>query len=187
MKEGEKPSEEWSPLLRGSLIGQYEIKWNNNYWILYGEWLAAPRDKKIFDAPKKIVVRQTGDSIIATVIENGIICRNNLHICVPKPNINISFVLGVLNSKLTDFYYEFLNPEKGEALAEVKREHVIQLPVPFSSPEQQKPIIDLVDEILAAKKANPQADTSNEEAEIDRLVYALYGLSDDEINVVEGR
>ena len=50
-----------------------------------------------------------------------------------------------------------------------------------------QPIIALVDKILAAKKANPQADTSKEEAEIDRLVYALYGLSEDEIKIVEGK
>ena len=63
------------------------------------------------------------------------------------------------------------------------------------TPAQQKPIIALVDtrlkqvrtSVLAAKKANPQADTSKEEAEIDRLVYQLYGLSEDEIKIVEGR
>ena len=187
VKEGEKPSEEWSPLLRGSFIGRYENKWNNNYWILYGEWLAAPRDKKIFDAPQKIVVRQTGDSIIATEIGSGIICRDNLHICIPRENINLSFALGLMNSKLTDFYYEFINPEKGEALAQVKKDHVVQLPIPQATAEQQKPIIALVDKIIAAKKANPQADTSKEEAEFDCLVYALYGLSEDEIKIVEGR
>ena len=53
--------------------------------------------------------------------------------------------------------------------------------------ELQKPIIDLVDKILATKKANLQADTSKEESEINRLVYALYGLSEDEIKIVEGR
>lgn len=41
--------------------------------------------------------------------------------------------------------------------------------------------------MLAEKKANPQADTSKEECKIDELVYALYGLSEDEIKVVEGR
>ena len=51
----------------------------------------------------------------------------------------------------------------------------------------EKPNIALVDKILAAKKANPQADTSKEEAEIDRLVYALYGLTEDEINIIEGK
>ena len=187
VKEGEKPSEEWSPLLRGSLIGQYENKWNDNYWILYGEWLAAPRDKKIFDAPKKIVVRQTGDSIIATIIEDGIICRDNLHICVPHESTKLSFGLGVMNSQLTNFYYEFLNPEKGEALAQVKKEHVVQLPIPSATPEQQQPIIDLVDKILVAKKADNTADTSAMEAEIDRLVYELYGLTEEEIKIVEGK
>ena len=43
-----------------------------------------------------------------------------------------------------------------------------------SSP--QLPFITLVDKILAAKKENPQADTSAWEKEIDALVYALYFL-----------
>jgi len=39
--------------------------------------------------------------------------------------------------------------------------------------------------ILTAKKANPQADTTALEAEIDHLVYELYGLTDEEIAIVE--
>lgn len=53
----------------------------------------------------------------------------------------------------------------------------------------------MINFLFAAKKANPQADTSKEEAEIDRTsirtcyacMYALYGLSEDEIKIVEGR
>lgn len=44
----------------------------------------------------------------------------------------------------------------------------------------------LVDHIFAVKKANPLADTTAEENEIDRLVYRLYGLTEDEIAIVEG-
>jgi hypothetical protein len=44
-----------------------------------------------------------------------------------------------------------------------------------------------VDNILAAKKADPEAGTSALEAEIDCLVYALYSLTEDEIAVVEGK
>ena len=54
-----------------------------------------------------------------------------------------------------------------------------------TSTENQQPIIALVDKILAAKKADPQADTSAWEAEIDFLVYKLYGLSYDEVLVVD--
>ena len=73
----------------------------------------------------------------------------------------------------------------------------------LTTPAQQKPIIALVDtrlkqvrtSVLAAKKANPQADISKEETEIDRTstrtcyacMYAIYGLSEDEIKIEEGR
>jgi hypothetical protein len=49
----------------------------------------------------------------------------------------------------------------------------------------QQPVITLVGRILSTKKSNPQADTSALEAEIDRLVYDLYGLTKDEIKIVE--
>jgi hypothetical protein len=187
VKEGDKPDESWSPLLRGSLMHRYTNLWKDDYWILYGKWLAAPRDKKIFEAPEKIIVRQTGDSIIATIINGGVICRDNLHICIPKnETINLKFILGVLNSKLTDFYYTFINPEKGEALAQVKKTHVENLRIPNASVEQQKEISDLVEEALSKRTENVNADISAIIAEIDTLVYKLYDLSDEEIETVEG-
>ena len=60
-----------------------------------------------------------------------------------------------------------------------------KLPIPSATPAQQKPIITLVDKILAAKSADPLADTTSLESEIDTLVYRLYGLTAEEIAVVE--
>ena len=57
--------------------------------------------------------------------------------------------------------------------------------IPISYPKDQKPFIKLVDKILSLKKSNPEADTSDLEAEIDMLVYELYGLSEEEIAVIE--
>ena len=51
---------------------------------------------------------------------------------------------------------------------------------------QQQPIIDLVEKIVAAKAADPAADTSALEQGIDRIVYELYGLTEEEIAIVEG-
>lgn len=61
-----------------------------------------------------------------------------------------------------------------------------KLPIPDASPAEQASLITLVDNILAAKKQNPTANVSAWEAEIDTLVYALYGLEPDEIAVIEG-
>ena len=52
---------------------------------------------------------------------------------------------------------------------------------------QQAEIAALVEEILAAKRADARAATSEAERRIDELVYALYGLDAAEIAIVEGR
>jgi adenine-specific DNA-methyltransferase len=44
---------------------------------------------------------------------------------------------------------------------------------------------DLVSQIHNAKKQDPAADTCALEKEIDQLVYQLYGLTDEEIKMVE--
>jgi hypothetical protein len=44
-----------------------------------------------------------------------------------------------------------------------------------------------ISRILAAKQQNPAADPRALEAELDRLVYALYGLTAEEITLVEGQ
>ncbi len=193
-----KKGKNWLPLLRGSLINRYSNFWNENSWIDYGIWLAAPRDPKVFAAKEKIVVRQTGDRIIATLIGANIICRNNLHIIISN-ELDHKFILGILNSKLTDFYYFQINPERGEALAEVKKQHVEQLPIPKNvSDIQQKEIIKLVDQLLqlnqekkAAKLASKIETLQNRidytEQKINELVYQLYELSDEEIKIVEGK
>jgi len=65
--------------------------------------------------------------------------------------------------------------------------NVSEIPVPDASSDEQKDIIKLVTKILAAKAVDTTADTSAMEAEIDQLVYQLYGLTAKEIAIVEGQ
>jgi len=205
VKDGPCPGKQWSPLLRGSLIQKYSILWKQNYWILYGPWLAAPRNPSIFESPLKIMVRQTGDSIIATLVEKGFIARDNLHILILKEAslYDLHYILGLMNSKLFDFVYAFINPEKGEALAQVKKRHVEQLPIriiDFSNPtdrQRHDRMVQLVQRMLDLHKSLAAARTPDEKTaiqrqitttdkQIDKLVYELYNLTDDEISIVEG-
>jgi len=182
-----RKDQSYRPLLRGRDIQKYVNKWDGNRWIKYGENLAAPRSAAQFDAPEKIVIRQTGDSLIATIDRRQFVCMNNMHTIVTKENgYDLLFVLGLLNSRLLNYYFQWLNPEKGEALAEVKKEHVEKLVVKKASAKQKEPIISTVKRIIAAKERDPDADTTEWEHEVDRLVYELYGLTPDEIKLVEG-
>ncbi len=204
VRKGPAPDATWSPLLRGSLIQRYKNLWNHDYWVLYGPWLAAPRDPKIFNAPLKIVVRQTGDSITATLVEQIFFARDNLHILFPKDlGYDLRYVLGIMNSQLIDFTYTMMNPEKGEALAQVKKHHIEQLPIHpinFSNPTDKTrhdKMVALVHQILDLNKHLPTAKTPDEktriqrqinatDTQIDQLVYDLYGLTEEEISIVEG-
>ena len=61
-------------------------------------------------------------------------------------------------------------------------------PIPPITPENQqiiKQIEKIVEQILSSKKQNPNADTSSEERQIGRMVYKLYGLTPEEIEIVE--
>ena len=62
-----------------------------------------------------------------------------------------------------------------------------QIPIPIYHDHQAKPIIAIVDEILSIKKTAPEADTIKMQTGIDLLVYKLYGLTEDEIRIVEGQ
>lgn len=48
-------------------------------------------------------------------------------------------------------------------------------------------IIKKIGVLYKAKRVEPQANTSVLEGEIDQLVYQLYGLTEDEIAIVEGK
>ena len=98
-------------------------------------------------------------------------------------------VLGFLGSTLFDWYsrqtFQSLgDPWRGGGLRYIAQ-YMENVPMFDSNQPQSRKIADLVAQILAAKDAIPSADTSELEAEIDRLVYTVYGLTDEEIAGLE--
>ncbi|MFN9359170.1 MAG: TaqI-like C-terminal specificity domain-containing protein, partial [Pseudanabaena sp.] len=145
-----------------------------------------PREESIFKAEEKLIIRQTSDRVIGTLIGSGFIMRDNTHVILKKDEqFNLKYLLGILNSKLIDFVYTGINPEKGEALAQVKAFHLGMLPFYPISAQEQIPFIQIVDEILTAKKGDSNADTSELEKAIDRLVYKLYQLTYHEVKIID--
>jgi len=94
---------------------------------------------------------------------------------------SVKYLLGVMNSSAAR---DFLRANRRSNI-HLYPDDWKQLPIPDVAEKQQAPVIRLVDRILAAKRQNPGADTSGLEAEIDRQVYALYGLTPAEIKRVE--
>lgn len=99
------------------------------------------------------------------------------------------FVLGYLQSQFVAWYaYNFIYNRAVRTMHFINY-YATQIPFPravVESRQKQEPVIGIARRILAAKKSNPAADTSALERGIDNLVYKLYGLSAEEIKIIEG-
>ncbi len=102
--------------------------------------------------------------------------------------ISNKFLWALLNSTFVNWYcYNFIYA-KAVRTMHFYNAVTSRLPVPQNiTQEMQKPIITLVEEILALKTTDVKADTSVLDAQLDALVYALYGLGEEDIKIVEGR
>ena len=98
-------------------------------------------------------------------------------------DVSLKYLLAILNSTLGQFLFTEIRAGDIHVLPE----HLRAIPVALVDDNRQIEISTLVDKILSAKKKDSNADVSALESEIDRLVYKLYGLTDDEIAIVEGR
>ena len=103
-------------------------------------------------------------------------------------NITIKpqLVLAVLNSRLMTYWFihKFGKMQRG-IFPQFKINELAIFPMPSSFAPHEARIIELVESILTAKKESVSADTSKDDREIDQLVYALYGLTPEEIAIIE--
>jgi hypothetical protein len=128
----------------GKDINRYVIMPLEERWISYGGWLAAPREASSFFTSRKILVRQTSDSIIATMDEHQYLHLNNIHnvhVRQSKNNYSILFILATLNAKLLTFYHQQIVPEMGRVFAEVKIIDLERIPIrliSFTTPARDR-------------------------------------------------
>ncbi|MDE3092083.1 MAG: hypothetical protein KGJ80_22135, partial [Chloroflexota bacterium] len=166
------------------------------WWSLH--W---PRYPALFSAPK-IVMRQTANSLYAAIDSVGYFCLNSIIIVRPKDERLMKYYIGLLNSRLLRWVYRNLTQEENRTFAEVKPINLRKLPIrtinlddPADKSRHDK-MVALVERMLDLhrQKQAAKSDAARERIEreinvtdeqIDALVYELYGLTEEEIKVVE--
>lgn len=186
----EKVGDDWFKYVEGVDVKRYALGWLREEYLKWGRHLREPRnDWKLFSTPR-ILVRQIPSPPPYCInacftTETFLNDRNSMNII----NITIKpqLVLAILNSRLMTYWFihKFGKMQRG-IFPQFKINELAIFPMPRSFAPHEKSLITSVDAILAAKQANPAAATSALEREIDQQVYALYGLTPDEIAIVEG-
>jgi len=174
----------YKPFLLGRNMARYRITFPNSYILFDTTYFHTTVDEEIFLHSEKILVRKTGDSIVATLDTDQYYTDQTVYNLFSRygNELDLYAVLGQLNCKLLGFYFSRLCLTNPDIYPYIKGIHLKQLPVIF---EGAKEISCLAKRILKAKRTDAEADTSGLEREIDELVYALYGLTPEEIKIVE--
>jgi uncharacterized protein YaaW (UPF0174 family) len=172
--------------LEGKDINRFYINWSKNY-LKYGDHLAEPR----FFKGEKIILREiTGKypkSLLATYTnEDYLFNMSNIAILPKISQINVKYILALISSSLLSYFF-IKNTAKSvrKMFPKIILNDLRKFPVKLIDQSKQKEFVTLVDKIIVAKKSDPTSDTSVLEAEIDRQVYELYGLTKEEIRIVE--
>ena len=137
---------------------------------------------------QKLIISGMSKRITCVYDRQGIAAGTSTVLVIGRTPMENAFICGLLNSDFMQRIYTvmFGSLSLAGGFLRYGSPQIRELPIPKVSAAEQRPFVALVDRILAAKAADPSADTSALEAEVDRLVYALYGLTPPEIAAVGG-
>jgi adenine-specific DNA-methyltransferase len=179
----------WKPSFRGRSIERYETR-ETDLYLKYGDWLARNWQNRSFYETPKLAIRETGARITATLDEDSRYFLSSLYAVYPKEpsgGAQLKSLLAILNSAFATWFVRLIAFGLTEgAFTKIRTNQLGRLPIPTMDNPKSVKLAKLVDQILAAKRVDAGANTSALEAEIDQHVYALYGLTPEEIKIVEG-
>ena len=172
--------------LWGEDVKRYLTIWNGKEYIDYCLGIANPRQPKYFMGKRLLVREITNPSIYANIVDEELYNDPAVLIVLDSKSYSLEVALAIFNSKLATFYHFNHSPKatKG-AFPKIIIEDLKTFPLPHINAVQQQPIIDLVNQIIEAKKQNPQANTESLEREIDMRVYKLYDLTLEEAQIID--
>lgn len=183
-----KETDEYIQELYGHNITKYSYK-STGEFVKYGKHLACYVDLKFFSNEHLVVREITNPQIIACIINDLYVNDPQLINVIVKSNNsvwNIRLLWAVINSRLATFYHFNHSPKatKG-AFPKILVDDVKSFPLPSITETDRDKIETIVKAIQDKKVKSLQADTCNEEKTIDLLVYHLYGLTYDEVLIVD--
>ncbi|MBU3712024.1 MAG: hypothetical protein FGM21_09590 [Limnohabitans sp.] len=136
-------------VLRGRNIGKFWLEFDgiwlrNNWRDIQQEHIAIDSksrlkvNEKAYVISPKILVRQTGDQIIATVDTDRFFHQKSLLCIIPKAGVSAYFLCAILNHPKMTEIYRGMTMQSGKVFSQVKKNFLEQLPIPSSFDLSQK-------------------------------------------------
>jgi hypothetical protein len=200
-----KENSNYKPIIDGGNIHRYNLVESSEYVYFIPEAIKSGGDESIY-RQTRIGIRQIGQVPIATIIPSDIFALNTMYNVYLKElcEYSINFLLAVINSKLNQFIWQKTNYDEKRTFPKIKKEAILSISIPvidFTKPEEKGKYDQITQLVANLLKLNEQIhsiqlDTQLQQIQraidhaekmIDQLVYELYGLTEEEIGVIEGK
>jgi type I restriction-modification system DNA methylase subunit len=186
-------------IIFGQDISRYSIR--NISYIGKKTFDSYSKNQAIFK-DEKIVIRETGSTVTATYDNTGLVTSRSLY-CIRSKEIKLQYLLGIVNSKIIQYFYETQFKSDTEIFPKIRIAQVKEIPVQIInlSNSQEKKLHDdlvaLVDVMLdlnkriqtarGREKDQIQRQIEKTDNEIDEIVYKLYGITEQERKIIESK
>jgi adenine-specific DNA-methyltransferase len=160
---------------KGKMIGE---KW---YGYVYPKALSVINQPKLFTPDIAPSPRFSYDVDGAYMFTGGVSGGYGI---IPKPVISPLLLLAILNSTVTFWYIKNKSTQMRGGWYSFESRFIKDIPIPKPTDKSEN-IQSLVNEIISLKQNDKNGNISNLKSEIDQLVYQLYGLTEEEIRIVE--
>jgi hypothetical protein len=184
------PKGKYKLIVAGKDVDKYRI--TNIRYIQYKPELINFKDENMYNVPK-ILIRKIASNIHATYDNKKLYTTQGVYLLLPKPNTNLYYILAIINSNLIHWYYELYFNMGSNLTTNVTIENLKNIPIRLANDKIINSFKSIVEKILTITESDDyinnkkmQKKVKEYENEIDRMVYKLYGLTDEEIKIVEG-
>jgi adenine-specific DNA-methyltransferase len=169
------------------LLGNCISKWNIDK-CFYTDYeslsiIGGTKAKDKHAVSPRILIRRTGDYLCCAYLTEPALTESTLYSCWSlKDEIHNLFILGVLHSKVADYFIKNKLVTNPQAFPQILMTDLQSLPIP-------NPSIEIHNSIKSLTEARLENNSNNKETEakIDQLVYQLYELTLEEISIIEGK
>ncbi len=204
----EKPHVNARPAFTGT-VRRYDLTQEQSDYIRYDETLAEYKPEKYFCGQRlllrELISRQF--QLQAMYTANDFITNKSMQsILLTDIRYNLLYLLGLLNSKLISWHFlETNSVARRDDFPKIVLKQTRELPfrkINFDDPADKArhdKMVSLVEQMLLLKQQHAAANATHDDRrhelqaridaadrQIDQLVYELYGLTDDEIKIIEG-
>lgn len=184
----DRPESGYKKFLVGRNINKFILEFPNSYILFDQSLFHTGIDENIFREKEKVLVRKTGNKLIAVWDNEKYYTDQSIYNLYPKrgKSVNLKVVTALLNSPMLEYYFNKKMITNPDVFPYIKGIHLKKLPIKFpKNQSEEKQFETLVEKIVEGKKEDKN--TSKWEQQLNALVYKLYGLTPEEIAIVEGK